>query len=284
MSLQIHEKISTAEARQWLLNAHEEWTGKHTDSLNGEELAVLEAQIVAAKPVDFKATIPNKPPAPKTHPLVSVPTDPYLKGKKSKEGNMDAATPTTVETEEIPYPYPLDVKNHLNEEKKYKEHNKQTVYAGPKEEWEKRLAKKKKECSKCGEDKLLLNFSFNCSGNCHFNKEGYRHQRPECNGCNKKEKETCNMAQKKSKGRGEPIKAPPGTLCELCGKGPKLVYDHDHETCEFRGWLCDPCNRGLGQCGDNIEGLVKRLNYLVTKSDHNPIITQDPLTGILSVQ
>ena len=36
----------------------------------------------------------------------------------------------------------------------------------------------------------------------------------------------------------------------------KIVYDHDHETCEFRGWLCDPCNRGLGQCGDNIDGLV----------------------------
>jgi hypothetical protein len=30
----------------------------------------------------------------------------------------------------------------------------------------------------------------------------------------------------------------------------------------FRGWLCDPCNRSLGVLGDNIEGLVKCINYL----------------------
>jgi len=59
MALSLHEKISIAEARQWLLTAHEEWTGKHTDSLNDDELAALEAQIVTAKPVDFKA--PRKP-------------------------------------------------------------------------------------------------------------------------------------------------------------------------------------------------------------------------------
>ena len=63
MALALHEKISIAEARQWLLTAHEEWTGKHTDSLTEEALAALEAQIVATKPVDFKA--PRKPRASK---------------------------------------------------------------------------------------------------------------------------------------------------------------------------------------------------------------------------
>jgi len=63
MALALHEKISIAEARQWLLTAHEEWTGKHTDSLTDEALAALEAQIVATKPVDFKA--PRKPRASK---------------------------------------------------------------------------------------------------------------------------------------------------------------------------------------------------------------------------
>ena len=185
---------------------------------------------------------------------------------------------------QFPYPHELNDKKHLSVVKKYEEHNKPTVYNGPIEEWNERLIKVKKICSKCGEGKLLLHFSFNCSGNCHFNKEGYRHQRPDCNDCNKKEKETCNIAKQKSKNKGEPIKAPPDTLCEICGKGNQIVYDHDHKTCDFRGWLCDPCNRGLGQCGDNIEGLVKRLNYLVTTCIDKPIISQDPSSGILSVQ
>tara|TARA_B100000424_G_C22909514_1_gene483865 strand:- start:388 stop:1380 length:993 start_codon:yes stop_codon:yes gene_type:complete len=64
MALQLHEKISIAEARQWLLTAHEEWTGKHTESLDSNALEALEAQIVAAKPVDFKA--PRKPRVSKT--------------------------------------------------------------------------------------------------------------------------------------------------------------------------------------------------------------------------
>ena len=204
--------------------------------------------------------------------------DHLLNETMSKEGNIPTDITTTVE--ESLYPYKL--KFHLSEEKKYKEHNKKTVYEGPKEEWEQRLSKKSKKCSKCSEDKLLLNFTFNCSGNCHFNKEGYRHQRPECNDCTKKEKETCDIAKRKSKDKGEPTKAPPGTLCEICEKTTKIVYDHDHETCEFRGWLCDPCNRGLGQCGDTLEGLLKRVNYLNSKT--KTLFIQDPLTAILSVQ
>ena len=127
-----------------------------------------------------------------------------------------------------------------------------------------------------------MNYDFNCSGNCHFDKIGYRHTRPECKVCNKKGKETCNIAKKKSKSEGNPTKPPPGTLCEICGKNNKIVYDHDHETCEFRGWLCDPCNRGLGQCEDNIDGLIKRINYLISKSKIKPTVTQNE-GGLLSV-
>lgn len=59
MALSLHEKVSVAEARQWLLTAHEEWTGKHTDSLTDEELSEFDSQIAQMKPVDFKA--PRKP-------------------------------------------------------------------------------------------------------------------------------------------------------------------------------------------------------------------------------
>jgi hypothetical protein len=49
---------------------------------------------------------------------------------------------------------------------------------------------------------------------------------------------------------------PMPTHCELCGREPTgrlktLVLDHCHESKEFRAWLCDPCNRGLGFFKDN---------------------------------
>tara|TARA_B110000285_G_C14973351_1_gene537697 strand:- start:320 stop:925 length:606 start_codon:yes stop_codon:yes gene_type:complete len=197
--------------------------------------------------------------------------------KTAKEGVVSC------ESNKIPYPYTEDQKIHNNESKKYKEHNKSTVFSGPKEEWEGRLSIEKKSCSKCGSLKYIKDFAFNCSGNCHFNKEGYRHTRPECRECNKKEGLTCKKAMTKSKKAGNPTKAPPGTTCELCGKSKTIVYDHDHENSTFRGWLCDPCNRGLGQCGDNIKGLMKRLNYLISKKIEIPKIIQDPESGILYV-
>jgi hypothetical protein len=30
--------------------------------------------------------------------------------------------------------------------------------------------------------------------------------------------------------------------CEACGEKKVLCLDHDHETGEFRGWLCHRCN------------------------------------------
>jgi len=52
-------------------------------------------------------------------------------------------------------------------------------------------------------------------------------------------------------------------MCECCGEKPiKWCLDHDHSTHEFRGWICERCNTGLGKLGDNIEGLTKALNYL----------------------
>lgn len=187
------------------------------------------------------------------------------------------------ESDKFPYPYTENDRYHINETKKYKEHNKKTVFSGPKEEWVGRLSIDKKSCSKCGSLKYIKDYGFNCASNCHFNKEGYRHTRPECKVCNKKEGLTCKKAMEKSKKAGEPTKAPPGTTCELCGSSKKIVYDHDHKKCIFRGWLCDSCNRGLGQCGDNIEGLMKRLNYLISKEGDKPKIIQDPNSGFLHV-
>lgn len=60
------------------------------------------------------------------------------------------------------------------------------------------------------------------------------------------------------------------TRCEICGKsfaggvgchaGPN--YDHNHDTGAARGWLCNPCNRGLGAFGDNSEILKAAAEYI----------------------
>lgn len=50
--------------------------------------------------------------------------------------------------------------------------------------------------------------------------------------------------------------------CEICGSVERLRWDHDHQTGSFRGWLCNPCNRGLGHFRDNPDALLAAAEYL----------------------
>lgn len=58
--------------------------------------------------------------------------------------------------------------------------------------------------------------------------------------------------------------APPQpNVCDCCGKPTtKFDLDHCHDTGEFRGWLCGPCNKSLGHFGDSIAGLMMAIRYL----------------------
>ena len=55
--------------------------------------------------------------------------------------------------------------------------------------------------------------------------------------------------------------------CEICGIKENLCYDHCHDTMEFRGVLCQSCNKGLGCFQDNLKGLMKAVNYLTKKEN-----------------
>jgi len=57
------------------------------------------------------------------------------------------------------------------------------------------------------------------------------------------------------------IKAQEGA-CLLCGRHTDLVIDHDHETGEVRGGLCNQCNVGLGMFKDSVPLFYAAINYL----------------------
>jgi hypothetical protein len=52
--------------------------------------------------------------------------------------------------------------------------------------------------------------------------------------------------------------------CDCCGEIPSkgLVVDHCHKSLQFRGWICEPCNHGLGKFGDTLEGVECAVAYL----------------------
>ena len=64
--------------------------------------------------------------------------------------------------------------------------------------------------------------------------------------------------------------------CAICGsedggtrngKPKALAVDHDHKTRKIRGLLCESCNQGLGKLKDDIEILLKAVEYLRKHSD-----------------
>ena len=55
--------------------------------------------------------------------------------------------------------------------------------------------------------------------------------------------------------------------CAVCSKsqeelGKRLTVDHDHDTGNVRGLLCNNCNSGIGRLGDTTDGLLMALSYL----------------------
>jgi hypothetical protein len=62
--------------------------------------------------------------------------------------------------------------------------------------------------------------------------------------------------------------------CKICntsnpgGPGKSFAVDHNHNTLEIRGLLCNNCNRGLGHFQDNPSLLSSALNYLLTNGHY----------------
>ena len=83
-----------------------------------------------------------------------------------------------------------------------------------------------------------------------------------CKECVKKQAKIRNELKKTAPEKPE--------TCECCRKKTdKWVLDHDHSNDTFRGWVCDACNTGIGKLGDNIDGIVNALNYLLSREKND---------------
>jgi len=116
----------------------------------------------------------------------------------------------------------------------------------------------KKECSRCN---LWVKLSLFSKGK---NSDGLRST---CKSCEKiyKISSRYNLSIEKSE---EILKT---RNCEICErkftkrgtyKNKFRCVDHNHETGEFRGVLCNGCNAGIGYFEDNINNLNKAVKYL----------------------
>lgn len=119
-----------------------------------------------------------------------------------------------------------------------------------------------RECSKCHKTLPLTEEYF--GRNQSTNTGGDKYFRPECKECTKKASQGKAKAYRLA---GKPAYPSLGTPCDNCQRTDrKLVFDHDHETLEHRGWLCDNCNRSIGMLGDTIESLERTILYLKKKN------------------
>jgi hypothetical protein len=59
-----------------------------------------------------------------------------------------------------------------------------------------------------------------------------------------------------------------GGCCAICYRSPQEVekalgVDHNHETNQIRGLLCDKCNFALGHLNDDPDLLIRAASYLM---------------------
>lgn len=173
-----------------------------------------------------------------------------------------------------------------NEQNLYLKQKNKALYDTPYKEFLEYSRKNTKKCSKCNKITFLYNFSGNTSGTDAFNKTGYRLRRPECKICTKEQNIGKRQAILLAKNNGISYKAPDGTKCEICNNvssiGNSIVFDHCHKTNSFRGYCCNSCNRSIGVLGDNIEGMIKVINYLNKNQQFK--IKQDINNGLLYIE
>jgi hypothetical protein len=139
-------------------------------------------------------------------------------------------------------------------------------------------------CVKCGVEKPLEKFRYRT-----FNSDGNpTERRNDCNECAYKETKIRNSLRK----QWEHIKPTENDCCPICLRKEKEIWtrsgnqyysngmnkktpwvlDHDHDTHEFRGWICDYCNVGLSRFFDDPDILNRAMLYLRKELEYSQFV------------
>lgn len=44
-----------------------------------------------------------------------------------------------------------------------------------------------------------------------------------------------------------------------------FAIDHCHSSGDMRGWICRPCNQGIGNLGDDVDRLSRAIEYIARR-------------------
>lgn len=79
-------------------------------------------------------------------------------------------------------------------------------------------------------------------------------------------------------------------ICDCCKRySSKIVFDHHHDLRNFRGWVCENCNTGIGKLDDDSYGIILRLLYVmrhemkfnIKNFDYNPDTKENEITAVV---
>jgi hypothetical protein len=134
---------------------------------------------------------------------------------------------------------------------------------------------KYRKCKVCLQDKLFTTEFFQSKNG---KRDGGYWLRTECRDCVKKMNSNKRKAMKNA-----PRKMPDN--CECCGRprgNKSLCCDHIHGSSKFRGWICQPCNKGIGMTIDDPDIGHKKILIYYKKNDPEMFekIVQDTLEVI----
>jgi hypothetical protein len=126
-----------------------------------------------------------------------------------------------------------------------------------------------RKCIKCGEHKSLDNFGFRSYG-----KNGTQtEQRNDCNQCRTEQRKKLDKIKKY-----HPLPDLKTYRCPHCNRSQEEIFktgswintkkktcfipDHDHDTGEFRGYICDDCNTVIARAKENVNTLRNIADFL----------------------